>query len=276
MTGGRRYAVMADYAASARICIESGRIHAASDYPAVYIAAGTLAVSGGTVENTAGYAVRSRSSFVLCGEPTLRGASEAAVLSEGALWLSDGGRSFSGTVGIRSSSVYEKGRAAAVIYGATAEDCRRVRYFDRDGAEIPLVFMERADFTDETDFLSVYLPFTVRFYADGALLSSVGVLGGDVLPYPTAPVKAGYEFVGWYADREGKNPFDGHVADDVSVYALYRLTAPTFTLSSVSFTYDGTLRFLSPENLSHPLSDTGTFTYLWERDGAETTYVGAS
>lgn len=263
---GARYAVRMDYASSATMTLRAGRIVSQNAYATVHAELGTVRLLGGTVENTVAHAVYSSASLYLSGMPTIRGVGED-ILTEGPVWLNSGSVPFGAEARIRYRSLFAYGQAYAVLYGATQGCEERITLFDRDGTQMPLVFMEEASFTDERDFLAVYLPYTVRYMLADEVLAQETLLYGACAVPPTPPAREGYVFDGWYLDKSGTVPFSLSVSADTTVYAVYRLAPPTFSLSSRSFVYDGQVHTLACDRIAHPLLDACVVTYAWEKDG---------
>lgn len=69
------------------------------------------------------------------------------------------------------------------------------------------------------------LSYTVTYNVDGgSAIESTKVLNGKTLAKPADPVKAGYDFIGWYEDVEFKKPFAFNatpVTGDITLYARY-------------------------------------------------------
>ncbi len=273
--GGTRYTVCMDHASSAALVMHAGCIRGTNTYATIHATRGTVRLLGGTVENTVANAIYSSASLYLGGMPTVRGVGED-ILTEGPLWLTSGGVPFGGDACIRYRTLFEKGQAAAVLYAAVQGSEEHITLLDRDGVAMPLMFMEQAPFTDERAFLAVYRPFTVTYVAHGNTLSQSSQLSGESIRPPIPPSQAGYTFEGWFADAQGSVPFDGTVRTDMTLFAVYRLTPPSFAISSLAFTYDGTSRPLVLDSLEHPLLDTAVLSYAWEKDGTPLSAVTSS
>ncbi len=265
--GGTQHAVCMDYASGATLTLYAGSISGGGDGAALYATRGTVELLGGCVESTKTCAVYSSASLFLSGTVQVRGVG-TDILTEGALWLSCRGTPFVADVTIRCRELFEKGEAKAVLYGAVSDSESHVTYLDRDGQVMPLIYLEDAAFTDERNIIAVYRPFTVQYVSQGEEVAREEILFGTAAVPPQPPTRKGYTFAGWYLDAEGTAPLPATVHDDITAYAVYRLTAPVVSLSSLSFSYDGQIHLFGCDALTHPLSDRGVFTYAWEKDGA--------
>ncbi|MBO8426156.1 MAG: leucine-rich repeat protein [Firmicutes bacterium] len=88
--------------------------------------------------------------------------------------------------------------------------------------------------------------FTISFFVDGELYSSLLTAGNELLSLPEAPNKDDYEFKGWYFDdgtfenRLYPNTYENlPLEDDVSVYAYYALIEDIPEEYQVSFIVNG-------------------------------------
>ncbi len=108
----------------------------------------------------------------------------------------------------------------------------------------------------------------ISFYIGSTFVKTEEV--GKDMPINTDGINApfGYEIIGW-SKEEGGEHFDikNGSSDDIALYADVRLKSPEFSLSSLSFVYDGEARVLSPLGLTHPLSEKGVFSFEWYKNG---------
>ncbi len=266
--GGSQHAICMDYASGAELTLYAGHITGNGDGAVLYATRGTVRLLGGCVESTKTCAVYSSASLFLSGTVQMHGVG-TDILTEGVLWLSCNDVPFCGDVTIRSRTLFEKGEARAVLYGATSGSESHVTYLDRDGEVMPLIYMEEAAFTDERHVVAVYRPFTVQYMWQGKEVANEALLFGASPVPPLPPIREGYTFVGWYLDAEGTAPLPTAVHSDIAAYAVYRLTAPVVSLSSLSFVYDGHMHSFGCDTLTHPLLDKGVLTYSWQKDGTD-------
>ena len=65
--------------------------------------------------------------------------------------------------------------------------------------------------------------YTVTFDSKGGTdVASQAKMYGELVDLPETPTREGYEFIGWYADTNCKNPWDMEtytVSDDLILYA---------------------------------------------------------
>ena len=274
ITGGTRGAIVTDYAAGAVVRIRGGSVTSPAPGGTVIHTMGTLEIDGGSVTGTAGAAISVSSTCRLSGHPDIHGRTYDV---EGAcpLTLSIGNSAFSGEISVRTGTLYRRGQGVVAFYGALAGNTGKIELFDKNGDRVPLSWFSSAAFTEEENFLAVYLPYTVSFRVGDKLLGTADVLAGQSPSLPVPPGKEGYTFAGWCYDPEGTALIgDGFVpTEDVTLYAAYRLTPPAFLLSSLTFTYDGVGHTFGLSALTHPLAADGVFSFRWYRDGEVTAYA---
>lgn len=256
-------AVVLDHTAAARCLMYAGRIRCTGEQ-AVLAKTGTVELLGGEVISYGGCAVRCHSTLRLGAGTLLKGAC-CEIRTDRPVWLSCRGAFFSGSVRICYDARFFMGKRQAVLYGASPDMLAGVELCDADGERMPLSFSEEAD--GERGILSVDRPFTVRFLSEGVCVKEMPAYTGDTVSPPEAPPREGYTFDGWYTDVQGTSPFTGQVAENVTVYARYRLLPPTYRLKSLSFIYDAGEHLLRFESLSHPRLADGALQYAWYKDG---------
>ena len=88
--------------------------------------------------------------------------------------------------------------------------------------------------------------YTISFYVDNELFSTIETSGNEVLDLPIAPEKTDYEFKGWYFDNETfkiqltENYYQNSILEnDVNVYAYYQLIEDVPTEYRVNFETNG-------------------------------------
>ena len=96
---------------------------------------------------------------------------------------------------------------------------------------LPQFFSARANFPISVEGdITLYakwdvIVFTVSFDTDGgSIVSDQNVNSGNTATEPATPVKAGYTFVGWYAEVNGTEKFDFNTAiqSDITLYARWK------------------------------------------------------
>ena len=88
--------------------------------------------------------------------------------------------------------------------------------------------------------------YTISFYVDNEIFSTIETSGNEILTLPNAPQKENYSFKGWYFDNESfedelTNDFYVNIAlkSDVNVYAYYELINEEPKEFKVSFELNG-------------------------------------
>ncbi len=88
--------------------------------------------------------------------------------------------------------------------------------------------------------------YTISFYVDNEIFSTIETSGNEILTLPNAPQKENYSFKGWYFDNESfedelTNDFYVNIAlkSDVNVYAYYELINEEPKEFKVSFDSNG-------------------------------------
>ena len=88
--------------------------------------------------------------------------------------------------------------------------------------------------------------YTISFYVDNEIFSTIETSGNEILTLPNAPQKENYSFKGWYFDNESfedelTNDFYENIAlkSDVNVYAYYELINEEPKEFKVSFNSNG-------------------------------------
>ena len=88
--------------------------------------------------------------------------------------------------------------------------------------------------------------YTISFYVDNEIFSTIETSGNEILTLPDAPQKENYSFKGWYFDNESfedelTNDFYQNTAlkSDVNVYAYYELVNEEPKEFKVSFNSNG-------------------------------------
>lgn len=111
--------------------------------------------------------------------------------------------------------------------------------------------------------------YTVRFFNKGELYAESSVKDGDALLLPDPPQYTGYDFDCWRIGTPEGEPLDlsYRIDSDIRLHASYRLSAPEFEISSLSFEYDGAEHRLEFSKVTHPLLDGGFLSFDWYKDG---------
>ena len=168
-------------------------------------------------------------------------------------------------ISVRYLDEFSGGDITEILYNTTSDVSALVSLYDKYGAAVTHTFFESSPYSEEKSFSAVYLPYTVSYYDKAERIGTSLVLsdyGHSPMEY-TPPI--GYTFDGWYSDETLTEPFDfsAPVSANVSVYLKKSLAKPEFSLSSLNFVYDGAEHTLGFDTLTHPLSDSGFFSYTW-------------
>ncbi len=268
--GSTASAVRLDYSSTSELTLISTGISSASADATVVATQGNLYISGGYVKNSAGAALELDSGAYIYGSPEIVGIGYD-IIAEKPLYLSKDGVGYSGgQLRVKYMAEFAEGTINELFYSANAESVSRILLFDKNGREYALTYFDTSVHTAEKSFAAVYLPYTVKIKDGSTTLSTVYKLAGELLAEPTAVEKTGYSFLGWYRDAAGNNRYDfsAQITSSTEIYAVYSLLPPTFSISSISFSYDGTEHKLSFDKLSHALDSNGGFySYKWYKDG---------
>ncbi len=264
-------AILLDYGIDSTVILNSGRLSTFSDSPTVNISTGRFIQNGGSVENTFSAAINNDSLLFLSGDARVSGVGYD-IVTEKPITLSYGGVGYTGANSLSVSylSAFAEGSMTEIFYSATESAITRIKLYDKEGREYALTYMDKSPGSGEEKLAAVYLPHTVKLYHSDGSISYEYKLSGERLEEIAAREIDGYTFLGWFTDREGTGAFsfDSKITASISLYAVYRLTPPTFSISSVTHTYDKSVHELSFDSLTHPLlSSGGFFSYTWMRDG---------
>ncbi len=261
-------AIILDYSAEASLSVKSGSIITCESKDAcVYVQLGSAEISGGEIRNRVGAAIINKSTVILSGSPIIEGR-EFDIVTENPISLSYGKEGYSGSVSVKCSSVFEEGSISCVFYDASEDALKNIKFYDISGEEKRISFFEHLDGFGENNFGAVYLPYYVNFYVDSTLVKRVEVLRGKNIGFESAIEKEGYEFIGWSTTHGEVLLYDFAKGVDVSfnLYASYKLKAPSFSVSSLSFDYDGKEHLYSVNSLEHPLLNSAVINYTWYKD----------
>jgi|GEM_PF-5306836 len=260
-----------DFAASSYLYIGGGDVK--SEKTAIVSTLGTVKIAGGRLLSASENAIVSFGTLMLSGSPAIT-AKGVAVKTNEPPFLSIDGVPFVGTVSLMSMRTYVVGDFAVAAYAAISGSEENIRFFDAAGNSVPLIFEEESPFTEETSFLAVSIPYTLCVYQDGTVVEEIKDFSFCPASIQGNYEKIGFTFVGWY-ERGSDVPFSDTVKRNLDIEAKYRLSPPTFSISSVSFEFDGTVHALSFSVLSHPLAEEGLFSYQWSKDGEILPYAGS-
>ena len=263
VTSGK-VAILSDFSASASVRVIGGSISSDTS-SAIVVERGSISVSGGTVRG-ADSAIVAYTTLTLSGAPTFSGSEYDIVTDTEPTLFSDGGV-YRGVARIKLLSDFPEGRATVAVYARTPDSLVGITLFDIDGICHPLHFLDKSESGVGESVGAVLRPYRITFYhGDDVLLKSDYIKGSEV-EIPKTPEVLGYTFSGWYTDDGEPFDFNTDLHSDISLYASFTLTAPTYTLISPSFVYDGGIRYIELRDLYHPLISEGFLSYEWYKDG---------
>ena len=258
-----------DYSSSSSLEVVSGSIFGETEEALIDIECGRALISGADIENSGGAAIHNDSELLLCASPTIIGATYGIVLEAPMYMGASADEYFSmEPLSVQYLDTFSQGTLTEIFYEASERSLTNVSLFDKNGKPAEITYFEECEHTSERSFGGVYLPHIIKFYVSGELVGEEKALSGERIAYALPEKIVGYEFDNWYRDREGKSvySFESRVYSSFSLYGIYSLEAPSFSISSLELTYDGEDHPLSFESLEHPLEG-GYYTYEWYKDG---------
>ncbi len=268
-------AFVLDFSNGASLNISGGRVISDSKLPTVSIDFGTVNVSGGIIENKGGTAIVNRATLMLSGSCEIYGRDYGASTTV-PLFLAGASNSISTSLKVKYEDEFQKGSISSVFYNGSEESTSKITLYDKHGEQMPIKYFASHERLSEKNTVAVYMPYTYSYYSDEKLVFVEKLLNGELSSGYGDIEKTGYKHIGWSVDKALGPLFDFQLgaSSDLNLYASYSLSAPTFSLSSLEFTYDKTERFLSVQALSHPLLDSATVSCIWYRGEEELSYTG--
>ncbi len=268
---GEGQLIRLDYSSSSSLEVISGLILGETDTPMIDIENGRAMILGADIENKRGAAIRSDSELCLSGSPIIKGVGYGIIL-ESPMYMGAYTNEYYSQIPltVQYMDSFAEGTLTEIFYEATERSLSNVTLYDKDGKQATVTYFQDSPHTVEKNFGGVYLPHTVKFFVKDKQVAEVKLLSGERIAFPVTDGITGYEFDNWYRDREGEDAYspDKRVYSSFSLYGIYTLNAPTFSISSLDFTYDGEDHTLAFDSLSHPLEG-GYYTYIWYKNGEE-------
>ncbi len=260
--------IVTDYSSSSSLSANLSKIMTAGTAPAVLLNSGSAHIKGGEISSMGECAIENAATLSLEASPQLIGT-RCGILTSSPISLSRGASAFSGELSVKWQGIFEKGTMQEIFRSASPDSLKAVTLCDSLGRAYPITYFKDSQHTDETDFGAVYLPFELTYYDGAQKFLTQYYLHGEISRAPIPADKRGYSFAGWYADEQRTEDFSfgDMVVSDMQVFADYRLTAPAFELSSLTFTYDGTQRLFGFDRLTHELEAEGFYTLEWYKNG---------
>ncbi len=126
--------------------------------------------------------------------------------------------------------------------------------------------------------------YTVSYSVDGTVTGTAKVLNGKTVEKPADPVKAGYVFIGWYADAEFTTPFAfgaTPVTANTTLYAYFMEKTVGQDEFTATLIVDGTVLKTQPTRngvlyeLPTPTKADATFAGWWTSDSQDATKLTA-
>lgn len=264
--GGKAVPFTVDYSSTSYLTLNSTDV-ACELGPAIDCKMGTLVVINGKISTDRGYAISNDASLTVAGEADIKGETYDIYTSR-PITLSFSESFFLGEMSVQYNTEFLKGNLYEIFRRASEESVSGIALYDKNGKRTEAEWFSTLSHTDERNFGGVYLPFTVRLYDKDRIIGERKLLSGEKIEELEGVEKTGYSFVGWYKDEAKTQEFNPNesVYGDMEIFAEYRLSPPGFSLSGMSFTYDTQIRTLSFDYLSHPLSDTGRYSFCWYRN----------
>ncbi len=261
-------AIKMDYSSSAVFEMKSGEISVSSEDAALRIEYGTARIGGGSIKNGTGAAIYSSSTLIVYGAPQIFGI-DCDMLLAAPITLSEGNKRFTAECRIKYDREFEKGKISVIAYGATEENEEKIKLFDNLGREQRVKFYSENNATRERNFLTAYLPYEIKFMGNTTEIQYK--LQGEKIEPPKPDFREGYDFITWKSGEVNGENFEisSGATEDAVFYPSYKLRAPSFFFSSMDFVYTEEGKYLSLENLEHPLLDDGIMSYRWFKDGEE-------
>lgn len=261
-------AIKMDYSSSAVFEMKSGELSVSSEEAALCLEYGTARIGGGSVRNSIGPAIYSSSTLILFGSPQFSGI-DFDVFLKSPVTLGEGSKSFGGECRVKYDREFEKGKISVIAYCASEENKEKIKLYDSLGREQRVEFYSEHSATEEKNFLTAYLPYEIKFIGDAEEIQYK--LQGEKIEPPEPAIREGYDFITWKSGSVNGENFEisrGATRDEV-FYPSYRLRAPKFSFSSMEFVYSEEGKYLSLNNLEHPLLDDGVMSFKWYKDGDE-------
>lgn len=258
--------IVQSYRDSSALMLERSTIGAASELPALILERGSANINDCALSSLGEYAVRNNGELKISRSAVLSSL-RYAVCTQRAFEIY--GEGLMQELVVKYCGEFEKGTLMPMVLGCVQSDREKIKIFDSDSKEWDARFFEKTDFCEEINFVGAFNPHVLKFkYGDGNVLSKEVV--SDVIPKePTAHLREGFTFCGWYLDEQltERFYFDTPITEDKTLYAQYKLNPPEFSVSSKDFVYDAAIHEFSFDYVSHPLEGSGEFLFEWWRDG---------
>ena len=258
-------AIRLDGFASARFLMTGGSVKASSY--GLFIEDGSARILGGSIMSTSDSAIIAFSELVLADSPSISGV-EHDVTAGVPITLYDRALCFSSSLRVRFLKDFKKGEADVLFYARKAEDASGISVFSLSSVSVQTIFMDGCIYSR--------MPYKLTLMDGVSEYASLEFMPTDALSLPLPPERAGYEFVGWYTRDEVAFDPGIDLCSDMTLYAKYKLCAPTFSVNSESFTYDSEEHLISITDINHPSLSSGTLSFAWYKDGVRLSSYASS
>ena len=133
-------AIVLDYSAEACLSVKNGSvITCESKNSAIDVKLGSALISSGEIRNSGGPAIVNKSTLTLSGSPIIEGR-EFDIVTENPISLSYGKEFYSGSAAIKYSANFEEGTVSCVIYSASEDSLKNIKFYDISGEKKSLSF----------------------------------------------------------------------------------------------------------------------------------------
>lgn len=264
LISGSRGALRLEGRSRGSFLMSGGRIYSEGNIPPLVIEKGSAVIETGSVENPLGRAIDNYGTLTL-GRGALFSSSGTDIYTEEPIYLSYLSESFRGCVSIAYGRTFDEGTLTPVVLGADLGHVEKVKITDINGLAEQIEYFDSYFGFDEVNFIGVYKPYTVRYYANGTEYAVERRLKGESPSGLGLPERTGYVPKFWATDELGTSECakDLKITSDLALFASYSLAPPNFTLFSLTTVFDEARHTLTFDTLWHPLEDEGFYSFCW-------------
>ncbi len=257
-TGGT--AVRLSGVSSSCFLMTGGRVSTTSSAYALSVLQGSAELIGGHIDNSAGGAVYNEGTLTVGCSVSFDSATYD-ITAKAEVYISRD-EPLGGSMSIKIEREFMKGDMYPAVIGITEGSASRVMLYDKHGMKLEPAYFDEG-------YLAVYLPYTVTYISSGEVIYTDKLTSGMTAKSIPIPERVGFTPGVWCTDTTylSKYNFADIPTDDITLYASYTLSPPTFTLLSVDTVYDGISHALKFSELSHPMAADGFYNFVWEREG---------
>lgn len=258
--------IVSDFSADATLVVNGGSVECVAA-TAINARLGSVRLLGGEVKSSGGSAILNSATLTVAGT-SLSGA-DFDIETSVPIRACYGGKYNEEPIRLKYLGEFPRGSMTELVYNTNAECTRKITVYDSSGAAFLHTFFESSEFSSEKSFSAVYLPYTVSFYDKTELIGELELLSGMCPKAIEYNAPNGYTVLGWYQDEELTRAYDfsAPIFESTTLYLKKSLAPPEFSVSSLSFTYDGGEHTFGLDSLTHPLSENGFFGFSWYKNG---------